>query len=247
MAPLDYAILVRGRESSACSGAANAPISHRRHPRRHDTHRPHDASYSSVEPGASATSAMQVPRECDRRGDRGPSSALSAERFAYSPRPRAPGCAPPGPCRCCARAGGAGPCSATRWAAAAADLGRRARSWWSSATRPSAVQQAARVLGSSRHPCRPPGGPARAPAMRYAAPCPPWRGCSGDVLILYGDAPPDPHPDLCAASSTSATAHEGAPSCPLLTVRYDDPAGWRHCRIVRTGPTAGVRGIVEER
>jgi bifunctional UDP-N-acetylglucosamine pyrophosphorylase/glucosamine-1-phosphate N-acetyltransferase len=66
-------------------------------------------------------------------------------------------------------------------------------------------------------------------------------GFSGDVLILYGDAP------LIGAGTLRRLidAHRsGNADLTLLTVRYDDPSGYG--RIVRESD-GRVRGIVEER
>ena len=76
-------------------------------------------------------------------------------------------------------------------------------------------------------------------AVRCALPA--LEGCSGDVLILYGDAP------LIRTATLRRLVErhraEGA-DLSLLTVRYDDPAGYG--RIVRRAD-GRVRGIVEER
>src|SRR5262245_10155555 len=76
-------------------------------------------------------------------------------------------------------------------------------------------------------------------AVRCALPA--LEAWSGDVLILYGDAP------LIRTATLQRLVEchraEGA-DLSLLTVRYDDPAGYG--RIVRE-PDGRVRGIVEDR
>jgi bifunctional UDP-N-acetylglucosamine pyrophosphorylase/glucosamine-1-phosphate N-acetyltransferase len=76
-------------------------------------------------------------------------------------------------------------------------------------------------------------------AVRCAMPA--LDGFSGDVLILYGDAP------LIRAETLRrlvAAHREARADLSLLTVRYADPSGYG--RIVRAGD-GRVRGIVEER